>query len=154
MRVSKTPYWQTSISRPLPHNINDLCWSSWAIHGWGDDGILSDKYTSWHVSRLQHSGSLFWNTVCMRTQTRMCTHTAALAALKMACQGPFETVRRANMPPTVITPCNRSNTHIRVLITLFYSQSGNGKDNKLLSWPPLRSQIYDPLTNFSIYSVV
>lgn len=69
-----------------------------------------------------------------------------------ACQGSCETNRTANTIPTGITRCNRSSTHQGFNHLVVQLVRKRGKDNMLLSWPPLLSQIYGHLSNFSIYS--
>lgn len=105
-----------------------------------------------HTSRLhihKHCDPWIQHTACMCTQTVVCRNTPPSVLIKV-CWGSGVTGRRADMLSTV----NRSGTHQGFNHLVLQWVRKQGKDNMLLRWPPLLSQIYDPLSNISIYSAV
>lgn len=131
----------------MRQNISDLHRSTW-----GEVAFERQSHNLTYVKIYTckpgsiHSNSPDLNTACAHTQ--LCT------VLIMVCQGSCETGRRANMLPNVITPGNRSSAHQSFNHLVLQWVRRQRKDNRLLSRTPLLSQIYDPLSNFSIYSAV
>lgn len=110
---------------------------------------LTPAKTPAYTPTATHSGSPI-RTQHAYTHAVMHVRTRQHTELMMACQGSRETVGRAAFG-AAITPCDTHRSFNHLVLQWVRKQ---GKGSRLQSWPPLLSQIYDPLSNFSIYSVV